>query len=92
MALEKLTPYDSQIKIALWKLRKDNYKHQEPITMGPYHLPNPNPPFAPLTSIGQYSLRDYTVPIVDGIHSSIRRLGVQANDYEIKPTTIKLMV
>ena len=34
------------------------------------------------------SLRDYAVPEVDGLHSSIVRLAIQENIFEIKPTII----
>lgn len=44
-------------------------------------LPDPNPPLTSLATIGQGSLRDYTMPMVDGIHSSIKRTRVQGNNF-----------
>lgn len=37
------------------------------------------------------SLRDYTVPSINGVTSSIIRLVIQANNFEINPTLIQMI-
>ena len=37
------------------------------------------------------TLRDYTIPLVDEIHTSIRRLVIQDNNFEIKPSVIQMI-
>ena len=39
----------------------------------------------------QKSLSDYTSPFIDGIVLSIRRLTIQANNFEIKPAIIQMI-
>lgn len=75
LTLEKLTHYDPEIERTLWKLRKKRFKNHGPITMEPQYLSNPSPPLTPWATIGQHYLRDYTMVLVNGIHSSIRRPG-----------------
>lgn len=50
-----------------------------------------NLPLVTLAIIGQSSLRNYIVHVVDGIYSSIRKSRVQANNFEIKRTTIQMV-
>ena len=39
----------------------------------------------------QKALKDYAMPSVNGAISSIRRLAIQANNFEIKPATIQMI-
>ncbi|WRX15313.1 Retrotransposon gag domain - like 10 [Theobroma cacao] len=37
------------------------------------------------------ALRDYTVPLLQGLHQSIRRPSINENNFEIKPTYIQIL-
>ena len=39
----------------------------------------------------QKALRDYVMPSVNGVISSIRRSAIQANNFEIKPAIIQMI-
>ena len=39
----------------------------------------------------QRPLRDYTTPLADGIHDSIQRPTIHANNFELKPFIIQMV-
>lgn len=77
---EDLIAFDPKIERTLRRIRREQnqvntIEDQVPIT--------PNNEARPL--------REYVVPLVNGIHSSIQRPIVQVNNFEIKPSMIQML-
>lgn len=68
--------FDPEIERTLRQLRKDKQATSSTTDMA-YQDPN-------VDNEVQKSLRDFAVPMVDDIHTSITRSTIQANNFKIK--------
>ena len=69
------TLFDLEIERTLRQLKKEKKKET-------------NTSLSNMVDQEQKALRDYAMPSVNGATSSIRRLAIQANNFEIKPAII----
>ena len=69
------TLFDPEIERTLRQLKKEKKKET-------------NTSLSNMVDQEQKALRDYAMPSVNGATSSIRRLAIQANNFEIKPAII----
>ena len=77
----ELLPFDPEIKRTFRRLRKERTQarlHQVVMAERPEEEPTK-------------SLRDYAAPHIDDVHSSIIRLAIQANTFEIKLIIIHMI-
>ena len=78
-----LLPLDLEIERTLRQLRRENREREEVSQVEMVNDENNRALGAPR------ALRDYTVPIVAG--SAIKRLTIQANNFELKPSLIQMV-
>ena len=90
-----LTPIDPEIEKTLTQLRQERRKHQasaiEEDTLLNQMADQDPGEVHPILPHEPKSLRDYAVPLVREIHSSIRQPAIQANNFEIKPAIIQMI-
>ena len=72
------TLFDPEIERTLCQLKKEKKKEA-------------NTSLSNMADQEQKALRDYVMPSVNGAISSIRRLAIQANNFEIKPAIIQMI-
>ena len=72
------TLFDPEIERTLRQLKKEKKKYS-------------NTSLSNMADQEQKALRDYAMPSVNGAISSIRRLAIQANNFEIKLAIIQMI-
>ena len=72
------TLFDSEIERTLRQLKKEKKKEA-------------NTSLSNMADQEQKALRDYAMPSANGVISSIRKLAIQANNFEIKLAIIQMI-